>query len=332
MRRLIWLVIALMALYSGYWFVGARAVERGAEAALELARADGRADAAGVSLAGFPSRFDLTFEAPRLQSGDGAIAWSAPFAQVFALSYRPNEVILYAPAEQSLRIGAGEFRLLNEDMRASAALRIGGDLPLDRATAIVTAPRLAPADGGDPAQTLAARELRAAIRAVETPNAYEIGLEVLDLDLPPAVLAALGRETGLSGRIARLHLDGRMRLSTPLDRHVQWAAPPRMTAFDLAEARLDWAGLSVLAHGQVEITATGQPEGRIMLRTHDWQKMLQLALQAGLVPPERMIMFGAIAGQMAAQTDDGAVELPLSFHNGMTSLGPLPLGPAPYLQ
>ena len=69
-----------------------------------------------------------------------------------------------------------------------------------------------------------------------------------------------------------------------------------------------------------------------MLRTHDWQKMLQLALQAGLVPPERMIMFGAIAGQMAAQTDDGAVELPLSFHNGMTSLGPLPLGPAPYLQ
>ena len=88
----------------------------------------------------------------------------------------------------------------------------------------------------------------------------------------------------------------------------------------------------MLAEGAFDVTATGQPEGQIMLRTHDWQQMLQLAARAGIVPPERLIMFSAIAGQMAAQTDDGAIELPLTFRNGMMSLGPLPLGPAPYLQ
>lgn len=332
MRRLIWLVLALMALYSGYWFVGARAVERGAQSALELARSDGRADAAGVTLAGFPSRFDLTIDAPRLQTAEGTVAWSAPFAQIFALSYRPNEVILFAPPLQTLRIGKDEFRLTNDDMRASAAVRVGSDLPLDRATAVIIAPSLAPLMDADAKQALTARELRAAIRATGTDRDYELGVEVLDLDLPPAMIDAIGKDLGLSGRITRLHLDGRASLSAPIDRHVRWTALPRLTAFDLNDARLEWAGLSILAEGAVEITAAGQPEGQIMLRTHDWQQMLQLAARAGIVPPERLIMFSAIAGQMAAQTGDGAVELPLSFRNGMMSLGPLPLGPAPYLQ
>ena len=332
MRRLIWLVLALMALYSGYWFVGARAVERGAQNVLDLARADGRVDAAGMTLAGFPSRFDLTLDAPRLQTADGGLAWSAPFAQVFALSYRPNEVIIYAPPTQTLRIGADEFRLTNDDMRASAAVRIGGDLPLDRATAVIAAPRIAPLQGADPAQALSARELRAAIRATDAGNDYDLGVEILDLDLPSAIINAIGKDIGLTSRIERLHMDGRASLSAPLNRHVEWAVLPRLTALDLREARLEWSGLSVLAEGAFDVTATGQPEGQIMLRTHDWQQMLQLAARAGIVPPERLIMFSAIAGQMAAQTDDGAIELPLTFRNGMMSLGPLPLGPAPYLQ
>lgn len=323
MRRLIWLTVTLMALYGGYWVLGAQAVERGAQAALAAARADGRADAAAVDLAGFPSRFDLTVTEPRLQSRDGMLAWSAPVAQILALSYRPQEVILYAPPQQSLRLGRQIFALINEDMRASAAVRIGSDLALDRATAVLAAPRLQP-QGDGPA--LAARELRAALRAGDGP-AYDLGVELLDLDLPPAILTN-GR---LPARIARLHLDAALGLTAPLDRHAL-ARPPMLSTLTLRSGTLDWGGMVLTADGTLEITATGQPEGRILLRTRDWQKAIELAAETGLLPPERLPMLLLIGGQMASQSADGALELPLIFRQGQMALGPMPLGPAPYLR
>lgn len=324
MGRLIWVVLGLTALYGGYWVVGAQAVERGAQAALATGRAEGIADAKGVTLAGFPSRFDLTLDAPRLQSADGAVAWAAPFAQVFALAYRPNEVILFAPQDQTLRLRDQEFSFFNKDMRASAAVQIGADLALNRATAVLAEPRLAPATG----PALAAREVRAAVQADPALTAgYHLGLEILDLDLPPEAMP----DPALPGQIARLHVDATAQLTAPLDRHAAQSRPA-LKMIDLRAATLDWAGLVVRAEGMIEITAAGQPEGKILLRSHDWQALLDRVAQAGLVPAERLPMLTTIGTEMASKSDDGALELPLTFRQGQMSLGPLPLGPAPFLR
>ena len=120
MKFLLGLVTALAVLYGGYWFVGQRAVERGAAAAFDQMAADGwEATHAGISTIGFPSRFDTTVTAPRLVDMATGVGWEAPWIQVFALSYLPNEVIALFPEEQAIR--RIEHAILSEWTRADQA-------------------------------------------------------------------------------------------------------------------------------------------------------------------------------------------------------------------
>lgn len=321
MRRLIGLVLVLVVLYGGYWFVGARAVTATAQAALTEARASGQADAAGFALAGFPSRFDLTIDAPVARSADGAVEWSAALIQVFMLSYRPNKVIAWFAPRQTLRLGRQTFDLTVTDMRASAAVGLSTDLPLADVTLVGTAPRLVAADGA----ALAAREMRAALRGAGEAR-YDLGVEVLDLDLPAPALPQ-----GMPARLQRLYLDARVTLSAPLDRHAR-LGPPQVTAIELNLAEIVWGGMVLRADGAVSITASDQPEGRILIRATEWQQMLDLAAGAGLVAPKLLPTVQAMAAQMALSPGGDVLELPLVFANGRMSLGPLPLGPAPSLR
>ncbi len=332
MRKLIGVVVVLMALYGGYWAVASKAALRGAEAAVAQAQTEGWGNAKAVSLAGFPARFDLTFTEPMLRRGDGTLEWRAPLMQLFMLSYQPNKVIAWFPQDQVLRAGGQDFAVTVADMRASAAVSASPDLPLSDVTLVVKAPRIA-APGG---AALAARELRAALRAGATAGQYDLGFELLDLDLPQALLAA---QTGaaLSGgavpptRAERLHLDAALSYDRAFDRHAG-QTPPRLLAADLHDFEIRWGAMVLAASGAVEVTATGQPEGRIMLRATEWRQMLALAVEAGLIAPKLAPTLTAMAGQMAAASGGEALELPLIFAAGRMSLGPLPLGAAPYLQ
>ncbi|MCL4676943.1 MAG: DUF2125 domain-containing protein, partial [Pararhodobacter sp.] len=122
-------VLAVLATlgWCGYWVVGSRALDRaivaGLAASPEIAVAEHR-------ILGFPNRFDVTFDAPRITAGGAQ--WSAPFVQVFALSYRLNHVIAVFAPDQRL-VGRGlEALLHSEDLRASLVVEPGLDLPLER--------------------------------------------------------------------------------------------------------------------------------------------------------------------------------------------------------
>ncbi|WP_415183392.1 DUF2125 domain-containing protein [Phaeovulum sp.] len=327
MRKLIGLVVVLLALYGGYWLVGSRAALRGAETALINARAEGWGDAEAVHLAGFPSRFDLTFTAPMLRRADGAVEWRAGTMQILMLSYRPNEVIAWFPHEQVLRAAGQDYAVTVEDMRASAGVSASPDLPLSHVTLVIKTPQIAAPDGS----TLAAAEVRGAIRAAGEPGRYDLGVEVIDLDLPGATLATLANGATIPQRIEWLHLDAALSYDRPLDRHTG-ETPPRLLATDLRDFELHWGGMALAAQGTVEITATGQPEGRILLRATEWRRMLDMAVDAGLIAPKLAPTMQALGAQMAAASGGEVLELPLVFANGRMSLGPLPLGAAPYLQ
>lgn len=328
MRRLIGLVVVLALLYGGYWAVGAQAVRRGAAAALEQARAEGWGSAEAVTLAGFPSRFDLTLHAPEVRDPQGSLAWRADLAQVFALSYRPQELIVFTPTTQQLRLGGQWFDLTNSDLRASAAVGLAASLPLSRGTLV--GKDLALAHGTTP--VLAASELRAAIRQAQTdpaPNAYDLGLDLLRLDLPRHWLAQIAPQTDLPARIERLHVDATATLSAPLDRTAP-AAPPQIEALSLHAAELDWGGRQLRADGTLSIGPAGQPEGTITFRSKDWQSWLALAEDLGLIAAKQMPMLTGLGSYMA-QAQGGELAVPLAFQNGRMSLGPVPLGPAPVL-
>lgn len=324
MRRLIWIVAVLTALYGGYWVVGSRAALSGAEAALAQLKAEGAADYADVSIAGFPSRFDITVTDPAFRAEGTGWGWRAAFLQILALSYRPNHIILVLPDRQDLDTPSGPATLTGTGFRASAVFGASTDLPLDHAQAVGETPRIA-----GTGWAASAGALRAAIRrAPDGPaNAYDLALDLPGIapeDGLAETLAPLADAAGATGQVvlrARVTLDG------PLDRT---GTARRITGLDLTEATVFWGKVDASASGSLAIDADGVPEGRITLTARNWEPILTFAADRGLIDPRTAPTLAAMLTQLAAASGDPeTLSIPLVLAGGRMSLGPLPLGPAP---
>ena len=327
MRRLIVIVLVFAVLYGGYWLVASRMVEGAVRDEVSRLEAAGIANVADVSLAGFPSRFDLTFDAPAMLDRSGLFGWRAPFLQVFALSYRPNHVIAVWPHEQEVMVAGLPLTVTSEDMRASARVA-GVDAMLDRVTFVANAVGVEPPD----AAGLSVGEVRVATRRLDAEGAVqELGIALLGIVPDPGVRAVLDPDGELSETIDWLRLDAALTFDAPLDRHAATGAPPpRLAMAEMREISLRWGALAVEGKGQVGTDTAGRLEGRIDLVVRDWRHLVRLASVTGLVRAEIAPTFEAALEQIdAADGDDAALRVPLSWNNGRTSLGPIPLGPAP---
>ena len=312
MRALFFVVAILAALYGGYWFVGSSQLESRAEAALADLRArDWQVDYADLATAGFPSRFDTTVTDLSLASPDGRFAWRAPFVQLFALSYRPHEVIAAWPPEQRVTVGGQTLDVAAQDLRASATFSLSPDLPLDHA-ALESGPAALSSEAG---WGLGFDRLLAAIRRAGdgTPNAYDLHLEANGL-----------RPLSVSADLGLLRLDGKVTLDRPLDRH---APAPRLRALALREARLAQGDVALTATGDLAPDAQGFLTGTLMLRAENWRGLLDLLQAAGLLVFDQGSFLAGALEPLARGGND--IEVPLTFRDGQVEVLGLVLLQAP---
>ncbi|NDU99915.1 DUF2125 domain-containing protein [Pseudoroseicyclus tamaricis] len=337
MRVLTGLVLVLALLWSGYWVVGRTGVVRGAEALqTEMAQEGVTVAWEELRVRGFPSRFDTILDAPRFEDPEAGIAWGAPFLQVMALSYRPNEVIAAFAPEQRVETPAGEVLITSEGMRASAGVRAALDVPLDHATLEAAWLELAagPGLGGWQAR---AEDLLFAFRegagAEELPGAppaaYDVYLRAAPVTLPAALSARVDPEGRLPDQIASLTADLTLGLSGPIAARA--SAEPELEAVQIRAAEVVWGDMALAADGAVTIREDGRPEGRLELTVSNWPLALDLAADAGLVE-ERLLSTWRAAARALAQGDESELTVPLVFTDGRMSIGPLPaFAPAPVL-
>lgn len=326
MRKLLWIVVALTALYGGYWWVAAMSLRQSLDTALTGMKESGQADYTNVALRGFPSRFDVTIDKPVLRDAEGTLAWSAPFLQAFALSYRPNRVILVWPPSQRIEVGRQAIDVTSGDMRASLAVGIGTSLPLDHMEAV--ARELAATDGTG--WTALADEVRFATRrAPAEANGHEIGLDLFGLRLAGLPLPA---------DLAAQPLMGRLRAVAAMSGPVALAgqeAPPVVTALDIRDGAIEWGALRLSARGRLAVTETGAPDGTLDLEVTEWRAAVRLMVETGVLDASTASTMERLLSRLAAQ-DGQTLRLPLVFRSGLVALGPVPLGPAPrfpgYLQ
>ncbi|MDO8882595.1 DUF2125 domain-containing protein [Pseudotabrizicola sp.] len=325
MRALLWIATVLVALWSGYWFVGKSAVDRGFAAFLQNASSQGLdVSQSGYSVSGFPNRFDLTVTQPNVIDRRSETRWEAPFVQVFSLSYRPWHVIAAFAPEQTIRTPAEDITLQSAKLQASVVVSPNTALALDRTTFVGDQIRAESSLGW----VLAADTLRFSTRADPSlANTYDIGLELLGLSPDPALSARL---PDLPPQISVVRLDANATLSAPLDRFSA-ETRPALTALSLREALLTWGDLSAFAKGNLQVQ-NGFPEGRIDIRVTGWRNLVTMGTSLGLIRPEiaqtAQNMMRAIA---ESSGDPEVLEMPLIFRDGQMLLGPLPLGPAPKL-
>lgn len=326
MRRLIWITLLLAALYGGYWIVASRSLLATVRAEVARLEAQGLAEVAAVDLAGFPSRFDLTFTEPALLDRAGLFGWRAPRFDLFALSYRPNHLIAAFPPRQEVLLAGLPLTVDSADMRASAMLA-GTALALDHMTFVAKEVRITPPDGAG----LALSEARLATRRAEgAENGHDLGIALFRLAPDAPVRAALDPAAALPDTVDWLRLDARLGFDRPLDRLAGAGGGPRLTEALLREASLRWGSLALDGKGQLGADGAGLLEGRIDLVARNWRPLVAMAAAAGWVRPELAPTFEAALDQIdAADGDPEALRVALQWKNGRTSLGPIPLGPAP---
>ncbi|GHD99066.1 hypothetical protein U879_04495 [Defluviimonas sp. 20V17] len=337
MRRLIAIVLIFAVLWFGYWFIARAALERGVADAFHNARAEGRvARYQSLGVTGFPNRFDMTLDKVALglpldasasasASTQAQAVWHAPQVQLIALSYRPNRMIAVLPGAQMLTLPDQKITLTSKQLAANFNLAADTALSFDSLALIGDKLDITSTDGW--AATL--KQGRLAANRLPAPATYRVGFEALDLTPNPALRARLDPNRDLPAVIDKLHLDGRLTLSAPLDRHVG-ESRPQPQAITLTDARLDWGQTRIVATGTLRRGAGGLAEGQLDVKIIQWQPLLRIAEADGVIEPARLATWRK-ALQALAQGSGRAdtIDLPLVFGGGQISLGFLPLGPAP---
>lgn len=331
MRLLLTLILLAAAGWSGYWFVGAHGTEAAFEHWFDQRRDEGwAADYSDLTVQGFPNRFDATFTDLSLADPGTGLAWTAPFFQLLALSYRPNHVIAFWPQNQNIATPLGKHRLNSEDMRASLVLQPDSQLALERTTltakdVVITA--------SDTPETFGVDTLSlAAERAEGTEATYRLGLTAEELKPSAPWVRLVDPGSTLPDRFDAITADLTVTFDKPWNRSAIEIARPQPRDIHLRLAQARWGRLNLQLAGKVTVDDSGLPKGQITVKAENWREILDLAIASGAIPAGLGGTIedglGLVAG-LSGNPD--TLDIPLDFRNGRMLLGPVPIGPAPVL-
>lgn len=317
MRFLFGGILALLALWAGYWMVGQRLIEGQIGTFLTQIPAGMSVQQAGYDVAGFPSRFDLTVTQPQVQTAAGW-GWQAEFAQVFAMTWKPWHLIAALPHSQTFSTPFGPATL--DSTRFMASFRVAPRAAADFEEAVlqIDAPILRRAL----MPPISAEAVIVALKHEVAPGfAYRLGVQVSNLN--PLVATSTG------GNLTLARLDTVLTTSAALNRSM---AAVQLQSVDLRALAVEWSGVKVTGDGLLTTGDGGFAEGKIALKVTGWRNLPARLAEFALLRPEiAPTMARALEVIAAEQGNPASLDLPLIFRSGRFYLGPLPLGMAPMM-
>jgi len=331
MRRLIWVLSAGVLLWVGAGVVLAQAISHGTGAWFAARQAEGwQAEYADLSVAGFPTRFDVALADMALADPETGVAWQAPAFRVTAQGLTSHRVTAILPPAQTVATPLQRIAVETQDMRADIGLLAGPALTLDRADVTIDALRLTSSLGWQAAVERGRLTTRPSATEPPDAHAHDAVIEATGYVLPAALKRGLDPAGLLPERIEGLRADVTMGFDRPWDRRAIEERRPQPRMIEIRSLDAEWGSLALRAAGRLEVDADGVPAGRITVRAENWREMVGLAVNAGAVPVglSRTLERGLelIAG---LGPNPAVIDVPLSFQGGFMSLGPIPLGPAP---
>lgn len=324
MKRLAFISIFLVLCWTGYWFVGARALDAAFTGWFAEQRSAGwQADYSDLDVAGFPYRFDTTITQPALADTAAGWAWRAPYLQLLSLSYKPNHLIVALPLNIALQTPLDSYAVSNTSARASLVMSPNTSLAVDRTTTVIESPVLTSGKGWG----LQASQLRLAARVLDdAPTTYQIGLTVADLKSVQA-----NRE--LPGGTGQITANLTVLFSAPWDRKALEQARPQPQSIQIHKADTTWGQMELKLAGTLTVDAAGLLTGEIVVKALNWREILSLGIANGAISEsmERPLTRGLeLASGLSGSSK--TLDVPLTFRRGTIYIGPIPLAPAPVLK
>ena len=325
MKWMFKIVFLLAALWSGYWFFGARAQEKIYVEILTQSRNQGWvAESQNLGVTGFPNRFDTTLTGLNFRDPSGRFSWRGEEFQLKALSYQPNHIIMAWPGEQVLETPEGRISINADLLRASLVINPTSNLSLSRfqlegnSIALESA-RLGPSNIG---------QLNAALYQDESvAKSYLLGIQLTDFTPPQSLTTKLGGGNIFGNAVDSLRLSALVVFDREIDRQsFNNGQPPRPVSAIIEPSLLVWGSSSLSISGALSKGSNGFIEGHLNFDVQNWQPMLEVFKQASnLTSTELLTLKRALDGASGG----GNLVFTLNFENGQSRIGPFTIGPAP---
>jgi hypothetical protein len=321
-------ILAAILGWGAWWWVLATARDNALAAWLEGRRAAGWvAEARDLSVSGFPGRVDSHVADLSLADPRAGWSWQADSLDILQLAYKPQHIIAVLGGEQVVATPYDTFRATSDELRGSLLFRPNTRLELDHMTFEIAGMKIASDAGWTSSIDRAVLATRQA--ASGQANAHDLAFDAENLAIPRLAEPAEGV---LPAAIGKVNLDATLGFDRPWDRSTVENDNPVLEDVEIRDISISWGELDLRGHGTLSVDAEGFAEGRIDLRARNWEQMLTVAENAGVLDPT---VSGAVRGGLGLLArlsgDRNALDVPLDFAGGVARLGPIPIGPAPRL-
>lgn len=319
-------ILLLLLLYTIYWLYMSAQIRE------EIARWVARQEAAGyvveresVRVSGYPYRFQVQVQAPRIEVPEAEGGWNAALTSLRAnaLPYDLSHWIVafdgplrldgYSEPGARLELDAEEARISLVYNASGETTRIGVDL---------TALRVAALSGPAPAIQAIDRLLLNGV--VQEDNRLHLRSAVNGVTTAPGVLEPdMVRAFGATAALARLDVEITEWASLARSGNtLAWSAAGGV--MQILDAELEWGPAHITGTGDLTLDNQARPDGRLSLRITDPDALADALVRGGLVPRENEQAL-RLAAMLAPRGPEG-VSLPFRLQNGSFYLGPVRLG------
>lgn len=329
MRILLALVLAFAALWTGYWYIGASAKHAVLASWFKDRRSEGWTVAySSFSVIGFPGRFDSRFLDLEVFDPVSDLGWITPRFDIYALSYQPNHIIAGFDRHQTLKFPLERVTVDNTSMRASVTFEPDTELAVRETLLRSEDVRI----GGSSGWTASAQRFNFSSRATAgVAFAHDVVFDAASVTPTAAMRRALDPTGHMPETIDTLFLDMVLGFDRAWDRIAVETGTPEVTTITLNRMNLVWGRLGLRGSGTLAVAKSGEITGRINLEIRHWREVLDLLVTSGLFDQATAKTIAQGLALLTAGTKDPAsLKVPLILRNGTMSLGPVPLGYAPY--
>lgn len=331
-KALIVILIVAAAGWFAWWWIAAGAQKTALNAWLDERREAGwQAEAAAIEVTGFPSRVDATLTEIALADPISGWAWNAPRLAIYQILYKPTEAIVVWPEEQRIAAPGARATVRSEMMRASFAFKASEALTLERNSLEISNGAVAADAGWTAGIGYYNHHIRPSTGDLG-PHSYEFAAEATKLRLPEFIRRVIDPARTLPPAIEMIRIEGAAAFDTPLDRFAFERTKPQLTALTLLPSSGAWGDLALRMSGEVRADASGFAEGSFDISAKNWEEMLDAGVASGAINKSLSDALKLGLGFVARLSGGrNTLDVALTFDDGFTRIGPVPLGPAPRL-
>lgn len=328
--RLLKILVVLGLVWSTYWYGAGYVLRQGVTKWFAAQTERGwQADFSDIMTSGYPTRHIMTLQNPALADPATGAAWQADWLNMASPAIWPGRQTLTFPATtQLLSYFDQTVALRAEGMVADLHLKPGRNLAVDR-MALTSGPwQVDDATG----EALAADAIVLSMQSTDQAETYQFNVDAPQF-VPGAALRRFVRPSAaLPDSFETLELDMKVRFDRPWDRRALEDRRPQPVAIDLKLAQAKWGALALFAAGQVTVDGNGVPTGELSIKAENWRDMLTIAQGSGAVPEYAIGATERVLNLLSNMSGNPeTLDVNLTLRNGMVTLGPFPLGPAPYI-